>query len=166
MNKKLFALAMSGLMVFSMTACTSSGTEDPNPSASVSVGTVDDEKVLMKENLTEVSYGEGEEVGNPYFKKGTGADGSACYFVRIDGQEADTEIPMDGTVIYTMDEGTPYIEQISYAFEVDGQKVEDEQYRIYAPASEGSEAEDEEVPEDAESSDTETTEAPGKKTKQ
>ena len=51
--------------------------------------------------------------------------------MRLAGETTDMEIPMDNTVIYTMDEGESYLEQIAFSMEIDGEKMEIEQYRIY-----------------------------------
>lgn len=90
----------------------------------INVGEISDEKVIMKEKLAQVEYEEGEEQVSPFYKRGTGKENTACYLVRLAGAAADTEIPMDNTVIYTMDEGESYLEQIAFSMEI-------EQYRIY-----------------------------------
>lgn len=86
---------------------------------------------MMNEKLAQVEYEEGEEQVSPFYKRGTGKEGTACYLVRLAGKTTDMEIPMDNTVIYTMDEGESYLEQIAFSMEINGEKMEIEQYRIY-----------------------------------
>ena len=124
-------------MVCSLTACKAEQkdlpTERNNPPADekINVGEISDEKVMMNEKLAQVEYEEGEEQVSPFYKRGTGKEGTACYLVRLAGKTTDMEIPMDNTVIYTMDEGESYLEQIAFSMEINGEKMEIEQYRIY-----------------------------------
>lgn len=124
-------------MVCSLTACKAEQkdlpTERNNPPADekINVGEISEEKVMMNEKLAQVEYEEGEDQVSPFYKRGTSKEGTACYLVRLAGETADMEIPMDNTVIYTMDEGESYLEQIAFSMEIDGEKMEIEQYRIY-----------------------------------
>lgn len=124
-------------MVCSLTACKAEQTtlptdgNEPPADEKINVGEISDEKVMMNEKLAQVEYAEGEEQVSPFYKRGTGKEGTACYLVRLAGKTTDMEIPMDNTVIYTMDEGESYLEQIAFSMEINGEKMEIEQYRIY-----------------------------------
>ncbi len=124
-------------MVCSLTACKAEQTtfptdgNEPPADEKINVGEISEEKVMMNEKLAQVEYEEGEEQVSPFYKRGTGKEGTACYLVRLAGETTDMEIPMDNTVIYTMDEGESYLEQIAFSMEIDGEKMEIEQYRIY-----------------------------------
>jgi len=103
----------------------------------ITVTNISDEKILLNEKIQQVSYSEGEEQVNPFYKKGIDEEKGACYVVHIAGQETETNIPMDNTVIYSMEDGDSYIEQVEFSYEVDGEPMQVQQYRIYInPAQE------------------------------
>lgn len=140
MKKRMMAsLMLAAMLAAGMTGCSN---EQADGQDNLSVSDVSDDEVLMTEPLAPINYEEGDLVENEYYKRGSGSDGTACYFVQVEGQEGELEIPMDNTVIYQMEEGEPYIEQVkfSYTDNETGETVEQEQYRIYVVSSSGDEA--------------------------
>lgn len=101
------------------------------PAENINIANLSAEKVEMTEKLQQVSYTDGEEQVNPFYKKGMSEENTACYVVHFAGQEAETNIPMDNTVIYSTDEGESYIEKVSFSYEIDGKTMDVEQYRLY-----------------------------------
>ena len=152
MKKVIVALLMA-VFVFALTACAvgkqgapiadeqvNSGviaeggdsTESGDaPAESINITNLSDEKVEMTEKLQRVNYGDDEEQVNPFYKKGMSEENTACYVVHLAGQEAETNIPMDNTVIYSTDEGESYIEKVGFSYEIDGDTMNVEQYRLY-----------------------------------
>lgn len=151
--KKIIVALMMALLVLALVACNNANnqTSKTNPedtaavsegdsategadtadNSDISVSNISDEKVLMTENLQQVTYGEGEEQVNPYYKKGIDEDGNACYVVHLAGQEAETNIPMDNTVIYSMEDGVSHIEKVGFSYEIGDEVMNVEQYRLH-----------------------------------
>lgn len=105
--------------------------DEDAPADSINIANLSEETVEMTEKLQQVSYADGEEQVNPFYKKGTNEENMACYVVHFAGQDAETNIPMDNTVIYSTDEGESYIEKVSFSYEIEGETMAVEQYRLY-----------------------------------
>ena len=101
------------------------------PAENINITNLSEEKIEMTEKLQQVSYADGEEQVNPFYKKGTSAENTACYVVHFAGQDTETNIPMDNTVIYSTDEGESYIEKVSFSYETEGETMDVERYRLY-----------------------------------
>lgn len=151
--KKIIVALMMAILVLALVACNNTNNQGDNadqpkdsvsiksdPAADgadnannedISVSNISDEKVLMTEDLQQVTYNEGEEQVNPFYKKGVDEDGNACYVVRLAGQDTDTNIPMDNTVIYSMEEGTSHIEKVGFSYEMGDEVMNVEQYRLH-----------------------------------
>lgn len=120
----LSVMALSGLV----TGCSMVGKGDSSDSVS-EVTNISDEEIVMTASLDLVTYNSGEEKLNEYYKKSTDKEGNLCYVLNADGKEM--YVPLDNTVVYTMESGDPYIEKVTFSYDVDGENVETEQYRIY-----------------------------------
>lgn len=120
----LSVMALSGLV----TGCSMAGKGDSSTGAS-EVTNISDEEIVMTASLDLVTYNSGEEKLNEYYKKGTDKEGNLCYILNADGKEM--YVPLDSTVVYTMESGDPYIEKVTFSYDVDGEKIGTEQYRVY-----------------------------------
>ena len=154
--KKIIVALMMAILVLALVACNNTNNQSGNSdqpegpvsiasdssadgvdgadtanNEDISVSNISDEKVLMTEDLQQVTYNEGEEQVNPFYKKGVDEDGNACYVVRLAGQDTDTNIPMDNTVIYSMEEGTSHIEKVGFSYEMGDEVMNVEQYRLH-----------------------------------
>lgn len=127
--KKIAILGLSIMTLSGVVTGCSLGSKGDSSINAAEVTNISDEKVAMTASLGLVTYNENEEKLNDYYKKGTDKEGNLCYVLNADGKEL--YIPLDSTVIYTMESGDPYVEKVTFSYDIDGEKVETEQYRVY-----------------------------------
>lgn len=136
--KKVSLTILSVLMLFALTACSStpdSSINEPPAEATPSIVTeFESSDAELHEGIGLWDFSEGEPVENLYYTKAVDADGNPVYAVKrtSDGQVA--YLPMGETVLYTSESNVCYYEKTVLSYKVDGAPQSSTQYQLYVTA--------------------------------